>query len=80
MIQNTATIIGIEFLAAVQGIDFHKPLTTSPLLLKTSQLLRSKVSFYNEDRLFYPDIELAKQLVLEGSVSRSYENFFKELY
>src|SRR5450830_524065 len=32
MAHNTAVIIGIELLAAAQGIDFHRPLKTSPHL------------------------------------------------
>jgi histidine ammonia-lyase len=80
MIQNTATIVGIELLAAVQGIDFHKPLTTSPLLLIAKQRLRDEVDFYSEDRLFYPEIEMAKQLVLDGSINLGFEDLFKELY
>ena len=32
MAQNTAAIIGIELLAAAQGVDFHAPLQTSPAL------------------------------------------------
>jgi histidine ammonia-lyase len=80
MIQNTATIVGIELLAAVQGIDFHKPLTTSPLLLSKRQFLRDRVNFYSEDRLFYPDIETVKHLVLEGSISLGYEDLFEKLY
>jgi len=80
MIQNTATIVGIELLAAVQGIDFHKPLTTSPLLLSKRQFLRDRINFYSEDRLFYPDIETVKQLVLEGSISLGCEDLFEKLY
>lgn len=80
MIQNTATIVGIELLGAIQGIDFHKPLVTSPLLLVKKQFLRDRVNFYSEDRLFYPDIEIAKQLVLEGSIGLGYEDLFEGLY
>jgi histidine ammonia-lyase len=32
MADNTATILGIEWLAAAQGVDFHRPLATSPRL------------------------------------------------
>lgn len=80
MVQNTATIVAIELLGAVQGIDFHKPLTTSPLLLSKTKLLRDEVAFYSEDRLFYPDIEAAKKLVLGGKLSFGYEDLFKRLY
>lgn len=34
IIQNVQSIIAIELLCASQGIDFHQPLKTSPLLQK----------------------------------------------
>lgn len=63
---NTACIIGIELLAAAQGVDFHQPLKTSAELTKAMQAIREKVAFLNKDRYFAPDIEAAKQLVLSG--------------
>ena len=69
MAQNTATILGIEWLAAAQGVDFHRPLTTSPLLARAHASLREAVPFYARDRLFAPDIEAARQLVLRGTAS-----------
>ncbi|HEY0847780.1 MAG TPA: histidine ammonia-lyase [Noviherbaspirillum sp.] len=69
MAHNTATIVAIELLAAAQGVDFHQPLATSPLLRAVQQRLRARVPFYDKDRLFAPDIEAAKQLVLGGDLS-----------
>jgi len=80
MAHNTATIIGIELLAAAQGVDFHRPLITSPLLAAVHQCLRNKVSFYDKDRLFAPDIEAAKQLVVDGAVSAGCKALFSHLY
>jgi histidine ammonia-lyase len=67
MAENTATIIGIEFLAAAQGLDFRKPLHTSPLLEKAYQLVRGHVPFFDHDRYFAPDIEVATSLVRRGA-------------
>ena len=80
MAQNTATILGIELLAASQGIDFHQPLVTSPLLSDVHHRLRAKVPFYDKDRLFAPDIEAAKQMVLEGNLSATCQDLFAGLY
>ncbi|MES2106528.1 MAG: histidine ammonia-lyase [Pseudomonadota bacterium] len=80
MAQNTATIVGIELLAAAQGVDFHHPLTTSPHLAGAHQLLRQRVAFYDKDRFFAPDIEAAKQLVVQGELSASCKELFKNLY
>ncbi|MFO0814995.1 MAG: histidine ammonia-lyase [Gemmatales bacterium] len=67
MAENTATIIGIELLAAAQGLDFRKPHHTSPLLDKAYKLLRQHVPFFDHDRYFAPDIEVATKLVQAGA-------------
>ena len=68
MVQNTATIIAIEWLAAAQGIDFHRPLKTSPRLARVHDCLRDRVRFYEVDRFFAPDIERSLSLVLAGEI------------
>jgi histidine ammonia-lyase len=80
MAQNTATIIGIELLAAAQGIDFHRPLTTSPHLEHVHQQLRQLVPVYEEDRFFAPDIEAAKGMVLRGDLSAQCKELFTPLH
>ncbi|MEM6159902.1 histidine ammonia-lyase [Erwinia sp. P6884] len=54
---NTAAVVGIEAMAAAQGIDFHRPLQSSPLLEKELAALRQRVAFLDKDRLLAPDIE-----------------------
>lgn len=70
MAQNTATIVGIELLAAAQGVDFHakNKLKTAPLIETAHKILRDTVDFYDKDRYFAPDIEQAKNLVLSGAL------------
>ena len=80
MAHNTATIVGIELLAAAQGIDFHRPLATSPLLAGIHHGLRRRVPFYDRDRLFSPDIGLATDMVLSGDASASCRKLFSGLY
>lgn len=69
MADNTAAIIGIELLAAAQGIDFRRPLATSPLLEKIYTTIRQHVSHYDKDRFFAPDIAAIKNLVQSGQIS-----------
>lgn len=69
MAQNTATILGIEWLAAAQGVDFHRPLQTSVPLQTAHATLRRAVPFYAQDRLFAPDIEAARTRVLGGAAA-----------
>ena len=80
MAHNTAVIVGIELLAAAQGIDFHRPLKTSPHLEHVHAQLRQKVPFYDADRFFAPDIEAAKQMVLKGELSASCKSLFTPLH
>jgi histidine ammonia-lyase len=63
MADNTAAIVGIELLAAAQGIELRKPVTTSPRLQKVLKLLREDTAFWDQDRLMAPEIEAAKRLV-----------------
>ena len=63
MADNTAAILGIELLAAAQGIELRKPIATSPRLQTVLGLLREEAKFWAQDRLMAPDIESAKRLV-----------------
>jgi histidine ammonia-lyase len=62
MADNTAGIVGIEMLAAAQGIELRKPVTTSAKLQKVLALLREDTQFWDQDRLMAPDIAAAKKL------------------
>ena len=67
-------------LAAAQGVDFHAPLKTSPMLTQVHQTLRDKVTFYDKDRFFAPDIEAAKELVVSGRISAECQHLYQHLY
>jgi histidine ammonia-lyase len=69
MVDNTASILGIELMAAGQGIDFLRPLQSSTSLERVYSLLRSKVPAMPTDRFMSPDIEEATKLVLGGAIS-----------
>jgi histidine ammonia-lyase len=66
MAENTSAIVAIELIAAAQGVDFRRPLTTSPALLPAMKEIRSRVAFFERDRYFAPEIAKAKALVTEG--------------
>lgn len=68
MVDNVAHIIGIELLAAAQGIEFLRPLTSSPALEEVHALVRRACPAMPQDRYLAPDIERATQLVRDGSV------------
>jgi len=56
MLDNTAVIVGIEAMAAAQGIDFLRPLRSSELVERAHAAIRSHVAFVAHDREFAPDI------------------------
>jgi histidine ammonia-lyase len=70
MIANVAHILGIEWLAAAQGVDFLRPLESSRPLEEAHQVLRSRVPTIVQDRHLAPDIEAATALVHDGTLSR----------
>lgn len=63
---NTAAIVGIELLAASQGVDMRKPYQTSEPLQSAMETLRQEVPYYDCDRYFSPDIEKASVMVASG--------------
>ncbi|HEV7368173.1 histidine ammonia-lyase [Arenibaculum sp.] len=63
---NVAGIVGIELLAAAQGIEFHRPLASSAPLERVLAAIRADVPAYDRDRFFAPDIEAATALVAAG--------------
>jgi histidine ammonia-lyase len=69
MVDNAAAVIGIELLAAAQGIDFHRPARSSASLEGVHAAIRSDVPFYAADRYFAPDIQAAQRWVRSGRFS-----------
>jgi histidine ammonia-lyase len=70
MIGNTAHILGIELLAAAQGIEFLRPLKSSDALEAVHALLRQHIPAMAQDRYLAPDIEHATALVRDGQLGR----------
>jgi histidine ammonia-lyase len=71
MINNVAHILGIEFLAAAQGLDFLRPLQSSLALEQAHACLRAQCPTLAQDRYLAPDIEAATALVRAGAVART---------
>jgi histidine ammonia-lyase len=80
MSHNTSVIVGIELLAAAQGIDFHRPLTSSRYLEDVHARLRQRVSSFDQDRFFAPDIEQARRMVVDGELSATCKELFARLH
>jgi histidine ammonia-lyase len=70
MIANVAHILGIEWLCAAQGIDFLRPLASSPALESAFAVLRAPCPAMVSDRYLAPDIAAAAALVHGGALAR----------
>jgi histidine ammonia-lyase len=69
MTDNAAAVIGIELLAAAQGVDFHRPARSSRTLEGVHEAIRADIPHYASDRYFAPDIEAARSWVRSGRFS-----------
>jgi histidine ammonia-lyase len=69
MVANLETIIGIEALAAVQGVEFRAPLTTSPALQRVMGVVRERAPALVGDRFLAPDLAAAAELVASGRLA-----------
>ncbi|MEK7265996.1 MAG: histidine ammonia-lyase [Pseudomonadota bacterium] len=66
--KNAAGVIGIELLAAAQGVDFHAPLKTSAGLQKVYDLVRSRAANWDQDRYFADDLTALQQETLRNDL------------
>ena len=73
MIGHVAHILGIEWLAAAQGIEFLRPLRSSAPLETAQALLREQCLAMMQDRYLAPDIERASKAVREGALSEVFK-------
>ena len=55
---------------AAQGIEFLRPLRSSPPLEAVHALLRTQCPSINTDRYLAPDIERATELITSGALAR----------
>jgi histidine ammonia-lyase len=67
--RNAAGVIGVELLAAVQGLDFHAPLRSSTALDRVATQVREAVPPYLSDRYFATDLAWAQEAVVTGRFS-----------
>jgi histidine ammonia-lyase len=66
MAENAAAIVGIELLAAAQGIELRRPLKSSAALESALARVRAVAAHWDQDRAMAPDIAAAKALVRSG--------------
>ncbi|MEN9370806.1 MAG: hypothetical protein RI952_1671, partial [Bacteroidota bacterium] len=63
VVKNVETILAIELMNAVQGLEFRRPAKTSDKLEGLISEYRKVVSFVEKDRLMYPDIHKSVEFI-----------------
>ena len=66
IVQNVRYVLAIEYLCAMQGIDFRRPLRSSVAVEQAHAALRAAVPPLERDRVLAPDIAFAAQMIAEG--------------
>ncbi len=67
ILDNTYGVLGIEFMAAAQALDFRK-FTPGAGSLKAREVIRKHVDHLEVDRLLYNDHNKMKALVKSGKI------------
>lgn len=73
---NTAAVVGIEAMAAAQGIEFSRPLRSSALMEQVFSGVRERVAFLDKDRLLAPDIESMRLWGCSGDLPAAITQLF----
>jgi histidine ammonia-lyase len=73
MADNASAVIAIELLAAVQGCDFHWPLSSSVVLEEVRQRVRQGTPTLEDDRYLHADMRKAIELLQSGTLLNSVE-------
>lgn len=60
---NLQTILAIELFTAAQALEFRRPQKSSPVIENFVTAFRKRVSFVEEDRVLYRDIESAREFL-----------------
>ena len=68
---NLNTIIGIEAMCSIQGIEFRRPLKTSKDLEQIIATFRTKILALEEDRYMAKDINTAAEMIRDGDLIKN---------
>lgn len=75
---NVENILAVEMLCAAQALDFHRPLTSSPVLEAAHTLVRQHISHATEDRIFSKDIAQALGILQRGDLRKAVAPFLEK--
>jgi len=63
VMENLERILAIELYTAAQAIDFRRPAKSSPYLESFLSHYRKKVSFINNDKVMFEDINMSVEFL-----------------
>lgn len=75
---NVENILAVELLCAAQALDFHRPLTSSPVLEAAHKVVRQHITHATEDRIFSNDIALALGILQRGDLREAITPFLEK--
>lgn len=58
IVYNIEKVLAIEFMTAMQALEFRKPLKSSPMIEDIKAQYRNIVPYYDKDRVLYGDIQV----------------------
>lgn len=70
VVDNVERILAIELFDAAQALDFRRPAKTSPYLEEFLAAYRKQVSFINEDKIMYREIEKTLDFLRNGEFEK----------
>lgn len=88
VVNNLMKILAVEWICAAQAMEFKRPLHSSDILEAGLRIIRRKVRFAEEDRIFSLDIQAAAQMLAQGTLlsadpdasSDPYSSMFEAVY
>lgn len=71
IVDNAENVLAMEVLSACQAIDMHAPLKPSSTVLAVFELVREKVPFAQQDRIFAHDVKAICGMIRNGSIYKT---------
>jgi histidine ammonia-lyase len=69
VVDNVEKILAVELICAAQAFDFRRPLKSGPVLEDCHHMIREHIDHADEDRIFARDLETARKLISDGTLT-----------
>jgi len=73
IIDNAQAVLGVEFMAGAQAVDFRKPIKPGKGVQAAARIIRKYVDHLEEDRPLFDDINKLKEVVESGEILEAVE-------